>query len=98
MLQNNYFLSNAHMQGFYFSLNPAARTIEKGDVTDRKQLRERLQCKSFRYITAIQSIFQPPPRSEIDQSINLDQQTLHVQQASMSVAMYRNKNFSKNHR
>jgi hypothetical protein len=42
------FLSHPHMQGFYFSLNPAARTIEKGDVTDRKQLRERLQCKSFR--------------------------------------------------
>lgn len=36
-------------KGFYFSLNPAARKIEKGDLTERKLLRENLQCKSFRW-------------------------------------------------
>ncbi|XP_043222091.1 polypeptide N-acetylgalactosaminyltransferase 5-like isoform X2 [Amphibalanus amphitrite] len=34
---------------FYFSINPGARNVEMGDVSDRQELRNRLQCKSFRW-------------------------------------------------
>jgi len=34
---------------FYFSINPAARKADKGDLTSRKQLRKDLKCKSFRW-------------------------------------------------
>jgi len=34
---------------FYFSLNPAARKVDKGDISERKRLRENLQCKNFRW-------------------------------------------------
>ncbi|XP_017954110.1 polypeptide N-acetylgalactosaminyltransferase 5 isoform X2 [Drosophila navojoa] len=34
---------------FYYSFYPGARKASAGDVSDRKALRERLQCKSFRW-------------------------------------------------
>jgi len=34
---------------FYYEINPHARTVDKGDTTERKQLRERLKCKKFRW-------------------------------------------------
>ncbi|XP_037075145.1 polypeptide N-acetylgalactosaminyltransferase 5-like isoform X2 [Pollicipes pollicipes] len=34
---------------FYFAINPGARNVEMGDVTERLELRKRLQCKSFRW-------------------------------------------------
>ena len=34
---------------FYFSINPAARKADRGDLTSRKQLRKDLKCKSFRW-------------------------------------------------
>ncbi|XP_037075144.1 polypeptide N-acetylgalactosaminyltransferase 5-like isoform X1 [Pollicipes pollicipes] len=34
---------------FYYEMNPGARNVEMGDVTERLELRKRLQCKSFRW-------------------------------------------------
>ncbi|KRF81438.1 polypeptide N-acetylgalactosaminyltransferase 5 isoform X2 [Drosophila novamexicana] len=34
---------------FYYSFYPGARKASAGDVSDRKALRDRLQCKSFRW-------------------------------------------------
>ncbi|XP_065157687.1 polypeptide N-acetylgalactosaminyltransferase 5-like isoform X1 [Atheta coriaria] len=34
---------------FYYAMNPGARSVPVGDVTSRRELRERLQCKSFRW-------------------------------------------------
>lgn len=34
---------------FYFEMNPAARKVDIGDVSDRVALRAQLQCKSFRW-------------------------------------------------
>lgn len=36
-------------KNFYYQMNPAARHIDIGDLTERKQLRQKLQCKSFRW-------------------------------------------------
>ncbi|XP_076328359.1 polypeptide N-acetylgalactosaminyltransferase 5-like isoform X2 [Tachypleus tridentatus] len=34
---------------FYYAINPGAKKAEMGDITYRKQLREKLKCKSFRW-------------------------------------------------
>uniref|UniRef100_A0AAR5QA84 Polypeptide N-acetylgalactosaminyltransferase n=1 Tax=Dendroctonus ponderosae TaxID=77166 RepID=A0AAR5QA84_DENPD len=34
---------------FYYVMNPGARNVAVGDVSKRKELREKLQCKSFRW-------------------------------------------------
>ncbi|KAF4518103.1 hypothetical protein B566_EDAN007804 [Ephemera danica] len=34
---------------FYYSMNPGARSVNVGNVTDRKELRRKLKCKSFRW-------------------------------------------------
>jgi len=34
---------------FYYAMNPGAANVDVGDVTERRKLRETLQCKSFRW-------------------------------------------------
>jgi len=34
---------------FYYEMNPGARNVDMGDVSERANLRKRLQCKSFRW-------------------------------------------------
>ncbi|KAG7174631.1 Polypeptide N-acetylgalactosaminyltransferase 5-like [Homarus americanus] len=34
---------------FYYSINPGARSVDYGDVSPRRKLREDLKCKSFRW-------------------------------------------------
>lgn len=34
---------------FYYAMNPAAKKVDKGDLTERKELRKKLKCKSFRW-------------------------------------------------
>ncbi|XP_057368291.1 polypeptide N-acetylgalactosaminyltransferase 5-like isoform X2 [Daphnia carinata] len=34
---------------FYYELNPGARSVEVGDVSSRRALRKKLNCKSFRW-------------------------------------------------
>ncbi|XP_044253613.1 polypeptide N-acetylgalactosaminyltransferase 5 isoform X1 [Tribolium madens] len=34
---------------FYYAMNPGARSVPVGDVSARRELRERLKCKSFRW-------------------------------------------------
>ncbi|XP_017782077.1 PREDICTED: polypeptide N-acetylgalactosaminyltransferase 5 isoform X2 [Nicrophorus vespilloides] len=34
---------------FYYAMNPGARSVPVGDVTARKNLRDKLQCKTFRW-------------------------------------------------
>lgn len=34
---------------FYYAMNPGARNVAVGDVSERVELRERLKCKSFRW-------------------------------------------------
>ncbi|XP_046673810.1 polypeptide N-acetylgalactosaminyltransferase 5 isoform X1 [Homalodisca vitripennis] len=34
---------------FYYAMNPGAANVDVGDVTERRQLREQLGCKSFRW-------------------------------------------------
>lgn len=36
-------------KAFFYKMVPAARNVEAGDVTERKKLRETLQCKSFKW-------------------------------------------------
>merc|ERR1712241_599144 len=36
-------------KNFYYSMNPGARNVEIGDLTSRKNLRNNLKCKSFRW-------------------------------------------------
>ncbi|XP_066153567.1 polypeptide N-acetylgalactosaminyltransferase 5 isoform X2 [Euwallacea fornicatus] len=38
-----------HWKDFYYSMVPGARNVEVGDVSKRRELRERLKCKSFRW-------------------------------------------------
>ncbi|XP_019770131.2 polypeptide N-acetylgalactosaminyltransferase 5 isoform X1 [Dendroctonus ponderosae] len=38
-----------HWKDFYYSMVPGARNVAVGDVSKRKELREKLQCKSFRW-------------------------------------------------
>ena len=34
---------------FYYSMNPGARNVDIGDLSPRKNLREELKCKTFRW-------------------------------------------------
>lgn len=34
---------------FYYAINPVAKNVDRGDTSPRKQLRETLKCKSFRW-------------------------------------------------
>ncbi|XP_076067790.1 polypeptide N-acetylgalactosaminyltransferase 5 isoform X4 [Oratosquilla oratoria] len=34
---------------FFFEMNPGARSVDYGDVTPRRHLRQKLKCKSFRW-------------------------------------------------
>ncbi|XP_071440143.1 polypeptide N-acetylgalactosaminyltransferase 5 isoform X1 [Hetaerina americana] len=34
---------------FYYAMNPGARNVDVGDVSERKELRNKLECKSFRW-------------------------------------------------
>ncbi|EFX67256.1 hypothetical protein DAPPUDRAFT_218737 [Daphnia pulex] len=34
---------------FFYEMNPGARSVEVGDVSSRRSLRKKLQCKSFRW-------------------------------------------------
>lgn len=36
-------------KNFYYQMNPGARNVDIGDLSPRRQLREKLQCKSFRW-------------------------------------------------
>lgn len=36
-------------KNFYYQMNPGARNVDIGDLSPRRELRERLQCKSFRW-------------------------------------------------
>jgi len=54
---------------YYYRREPAIRTLDYGDISDRKKLREKLQCKSFKWFmeNIAYDVLQkfPPPSKNI---------------------------------
>jgi hypothetical protein len=54
---------------YYYRRDPAIRTLNYGDITERKQLRERLKCKSFKWFmeTIAYDVLEkfPPPSKNL---------------------------------
>jgi polypeptide N-acetylgalactosaminyltransferase len=38
-----------HLQDYFFNVRPDARNVPYGDISERKRLRERLKCQSFKW-------------------------------------------------
>ena len=38
-----------YLQDYYFNVRPEARNVLFGDISERKRLRERLKCQSFKW-------------------------------------------------